>query len=96
MRLATDCAFFVVRAVKWENFAKAKKNSLKLRLLLSLFKDKCIINPLLITKLKSIECWKMESWSAPFVNIFVFGSEVFSIFNEKKLVFEKMPWYLGN
>ena len=87
MRLATDCAFFVVRAVKWEDFAKAKKNSLKLRLLLSLFKDKCIINPLLITKLKSIECLKIESWSAPFVNISVLRSKAFSIFNERKLGF---------
>lgn len=95
MRLATNCAI-VVRAVNWENIAKAKKNSLKLRLLLSLLKDKCIINPLLITKLKSIECLKIESWSAPFVNILVLGSEAFSIFNEKKLVFQKMPRYLGN
>ena len=95
MRLATNCAI-VVRAVNWENIAKAKKNSLKLRLLLSLLKDKCIINPLLITKLKSIEYLKIESWSAPFVNIFVLGSEAFSIFNEKKLVFQKMPRYLGN
>lgn len=75
---------------------QAKQSTLKLRLLLSLFKDKCIINPLLITKLKSIESLKIESWSAPFVNIFVLGSEAFSIFNEKKLVFEKMPRYLGN
>lgn len=70
-----------------EFLQKLRNNSLKLRLFLSLFKDKCIINPLLITKLKSIECLKIESWSAPFVNIFLLGSEAFLIVKEKKLVF---------